>query len=568
MTMRQFRLLTALEKSGFLSAAQSRQVENQVRQRSISLQQALNEISTIDTQQLSRHCSTLFHLPLCTPEPTASQQLMNELSLTELCKEWLAIPVKQNGQWLTLAVTDPTNSDVVNAFQFASGLCIDLVIGDISQILPLLNQQKASELHEPQLSHYQIDMEAQLSASLPEEDPDNIDDSEQNNTPIGQFVHQVILNALNQQASDIHFEPYEHHYRIRMRVDGLLVTTHNPNKKLSRRLASRIKILARLNIAERRLPQDGRLKIAINPQQSLDIRVSTLPTLWGEKIVLRLLGSSNSALPISQLGLSEIQSRAFHRAINQPQGLILITGPTGSGKTTTLYSALQQLNLEQRNISTVEDPIEIQLAGINQVQTHDQIGLSFAAILRSLLRQDPDVIMLGEIRDKETAQMAIRAAQTGHLVLSTLHTNSAADALIRLHQIGIPLYQLQASLKLVIAQRLVRKLCPHCKQPQSHYYQASATGCPYCFSGYKGRVALYDFFSLDDLPSLTQSGESTLDNAAQRGCRLWRHGLELIDQGITSLSEIQRVIELPDIDLHGKQEQTSEIIHESATDRA
>lgn len=566
--MPQFRLLSALEKSGFLSAAQSRQVENQVRQRSISLQQALSEISSIDTQQLSQHCSALFHLPLCTPDPTASRQLMDQLNLTELCKEWLAIPVQQNDQWLTLAVTDPTNSDVVNAFQFSCGLCIDLVIGDINQILPLLHHKHASELHEPQLSHYQIDMEAQLSASLPEEDPDNIDDPQQNNTPIGQFVHQVILTALNQQASDIHFEPYEHHYRIRMRIDGLLVTTHNPNKKLSRRLASRIKILARLNIAERRLPQDGRLKIAINRQQSLDIRVSTLPTLWGEKIVLRLLGSSNSALPINQLGLNETQSRAFHRAINQPQGLILITGPTGSGKTTTLYSALQQLNQEQRNISTVEDPIEIQLAGINQIQTHDQIGLSFAAILRSLLRQDPDVIMLGEIRDKETAQMAIRAAQTGHLVLSTLHTNSAADALIRLHQIGIPLYQLLASLKLVIAQRLVRKLCPHCKQPQSHHYQASATGCPHCFSGFKGRVAVYDFFSLDQLPSLTPSGESSLDSATQRGCRLWRHGLELIDQGITSLGEIQRVIELPEIDLHGKQKQTPEISHAPATDRA
>ncbi len=546
-------LITVLKDSGFLSTVQYEQVVNIMNRQSLSPQQALAELPTMDTSRLAVHCATLFHLSKSEIQVPACRELIKTLQLQSLCQEWLAIPIEKQGQWLTLGISDPTRQGVFEAFQFATGLNIDLTICDISSILSITGKEHQPQLQDPPVHPYQI--EAELNASVADDEQQSAgDEAHSHATPIGQFVHQIIISALKQRASDIHFEPYEHHYRIRMRIDGLLVTTHTPAKKLSRRLASRIKILAHLNIAEKRLPQDGRLKIKPDNQQDVDIRVSTLPTLWGEKIVLRILGTSDNALTLPQLGMTPYQLEKFLQCLNRPQGLILITGPTGSGKTTTLYSALQQLNQEQRNISTVEDPIEIQLSGINQIQIHDQIGLSFAPVLRSLLRQDPDVIMLGEIRDQETAQMAIRAAQTGHLVLSTLHTNSAPEALSRLQQMDIPDYQLVPSLHLVIAQRLVRKLCPDCKIPvsgtmhldpsgdrYSQWFQANNQGCPHCLRGYKGRAAVYDMFTPGD-NNLTASP----DTAGFRGCLLWQHALELLDLGITSYSEISRVIRLPE----------------------
>ncbi|MHA2939429.1 GspE/PulE family protein [Vibrio sp. RC27] len=537
--MSQSDLLEVLEDSEFLNTSQIERIDDLCSQRKIALVQAIASQPDIETAALAEHCASIFQLPLHPIDFQSSMELIYDLDLEVLVKRYHAIPVIVQQNWLTLAVTDPSNHESVLAFQFATGFHIQRQLCDIAQALELVERLNGPRLAEPKNSTYQF-----IPSNLPLEpsDIDNVESNEEqtHTTPIGQYIHQIILHGVQQGASDIHFEPFEQHYRVRMRVDGLLTTTHTPDTHLNRRLASRLKILAQINIAEKRLPQDGRIKFSLDQQRKLDLRVSTIPTLWGEKVVLRILGNSHSHTTIDKLGLSHSQLTLLHNQLRAPQGLVLVTGPTGSGKTTTLYSILQYLNQEQRNVSTVEDPIEIQLSGINQIQTNDTIGLDFSIVLRALLRQDPDIIMVGEIRDIETAKMAVRAAQTGHLVLSTLHTNSASETLTRLNQMGIEDYQLEASLKMVIAQRLARKLCPHCKSEQivnppsrtyglSRHYLANLNGCRHCLSGYRGRVGIYDFY---------QPQAKT-----KRHCELWQQGLTLVEQGLTSLEELSRVID-------------------------
>ncbi len=362
------------------------------------------------------------------------------------------------------------------------------------------------------------------------------------------FLDHVILDALERGASDIHFEPYEQHIRIRLRLDGLLETLVHCKTQFTQQMTTRLKILANLDIAEHRLPQDGRFHFQ-QGALAIDFRVSTCPTLYGEKIVLRFLKTANSYLPLDSLGLDAHASTHLHNALARPQGMIIVTGPTGSGKTMTLYAALKALNQDTRNISTVEDPIEITVEGINQVSIHNKIGLTFSQVLRAFLRQDPDIIMLGEIRDADTADIAIKAAQTGHLVLTTLHTNSALETLNRLHNLGVSQYNLASAVSLVLAQRLVRRLCPLCKTfDLSGAYQANPHGCSACHKGYHGRFALFE--ALPITPTLQQAifegaSMASLHALAQETgfTPLILQGQKAVKEGITSYAEISRVIQ-------------------------
>jgi type IV pilus assembly protein PilB len=379
--------------------------------------------------------------------------------------------------------------------------------------------------------------------------------------PISRYIDQVLSDAVQKRASDIHIEPYENHLRIRLRCDGVLVEIDSPDRALSNRFSSRIKVMANLDITERRLPQDGRIKHYLSDNHPIDIRVSTLPTQWGEKVVLRILNTDSSSLNIFELGMSSSQVKCYLDAISKPQGLVLITGPTGSGKTVSLYSALKYLNTPERNISTVEDPVEINLQGINQVQINDKLNLSFVQVLKALLRQDPDIIMVGEIRDSQSAEIVAKAALTGHLVLSTLHTNSASEAITRMLNMGVDRFSLAGSLSLIVAQRLTRKLCDGCKQeslvtppyqhrypnllPEETYYQANSAGCPKCLGGYIGRIAFYELLSINsDIKQAIEQNKSITDIeriASSSGFTLLSDsGLKLVRSGKTSLEELQR----------------------------
>ena len=377
------------------------------------------------------------------------------------------------------------------------------------------------------------------------------------------FINEILLDAIKKGASDLHFEPYEKSFRIRFRIDGILSEIARPPVALSSRLAARLKVMSRLDIAERRVPQDGRIKLAISKKKSIDFRVSTLPTMWGEKVVMRILDSSSAMLGIDVLGYEADQKEIYLEALSKPQGMILVTGPTGSGKTVSLYTGLNILNTQERNISTAEDPVEINLEGVNQVQINNRAGLTFPAALRSFLRQDPDIVMVGEIRDLETAEIAIKASQTGHLVLSTLHTNSAAETLTRLLNMGVPSYNVASSVSIIIAQRLARRLCPQCKEEEtlsdtlllkegfpadklSEIKLFKAVGCQHCTAGYKGRVGIYEVIKISpEISSIIMEGGNSLDIAEQ--CQkegynnLRQSGIVKAMGGLTSLEEVNRV---------------------------
>jgi type IV pilus assembly protein PilB len=384
--------------------------------------------------------------------------------------------------------------------------------------------------------------------------------------PMVSYLNKLMADAIQRGASDLHFEPYEQCYRVRCRIDGVLQELSQPAASWSSAIAARLKVMAQLDIAEKRLPQDGRMRLRITPQKTIDVRLSTLPTLHGEKLVMRILDSSNALLAIDALGYSAEQQAQYQQALQQAQGMILVTGPTGSGKTLSLYSGLNILNTPERNISSAEDPIEINLVGINQVQINQKIGFTFAEALRAFLRQDPDVLMVGEIRDRETAEIAIKAAQTGHLVLSTLHTNSAAESLTRLLNMGIPAYNIATSVTLIIAQRLVRLLCTQCKQAHNlplaqlhqHGFTAdhiasmalfSARGCEHCNHGYKGRTGIYEVMPISaSFQAVIMAGARSLQLAKlapqHRMQTLRQAPLGLAAAGLTSVLEANRVSNL------------------------
>ncbi|MEJ2452773.1 MAG: type IV-A pilus assembly ATPase PilB [Candidatus Thiodiazotropha sp.] len=489
--------------------------------------------------------------------------LPRELVAEKLVRTHHTLPLFKRGNRLFLAVSDPTNHQGLDEIRFSTGLASEAI---------LVEEEKLAKIIEKVLEDQESTMDELLDADLDNLDIATSDDEagkEESNldvdeAPVVRYINKILLDAINQGVSDIHFEPYENTYRIRYRQDGMLHEVANPPSNLANRLSSRIKVMSRMNIAERRVPQDGRIKMKLSKTRSIDFRVNTCPTLYGEKIVLRILDPASAQLGIEALGFEPEQQTAFMAAINKPYGMILVTGPTGSGKTVSLYTALNLLNKPEVNISTAEDPVEIQVAGINQVNTNPKTGLTFAEALRAFLRQDPDIVMVGEIRDLETAEIAVKAAQTGHLVLSTLHTNDAPQTLTRLANMGIPPFNIASSVLLIMAQRLARRLCEHCKTPDPLPKEAlleegftdeeiatgfttyKPVGCDLCTNGYKGRVGIFQVMPVSEaMGKIIMEGGTSLqleDQAEKEGISsLRKSGLLKVMQGITSLKELNRV---------------------------
>lgn len=555
-------LSTILRQKGLLTFSQEESLIEQVKASGISMPEALLSSGFFTSSELVEHLSSLFGLN----QPELSQyeyaSLCQQLGLRELITRHNALPLHRTTSTLLLAVADPTNQQAEDDFRFATGLQIELVLADFRQLSAAIRRLYGRSLSHEKSGLKEINQEELASlVDVGADEIDNIEDLSQDESPVSRYINQILLDAVRKGASDIHFEPYEKMYRVRLRCDGILIETQQPPSHLSRRLSARIKILSKLDIAERRLPQDGRIKLKLNQDTAIDMRVSTLPTLFGEKIVLRLLDSSSASLDIDKLGYSEQQKQLYLDALRRPQGMILMTGPTGSGKTVSLYTGLSILNKPEINISTAEDPVEINLSGINQVQVQPKIGFGFAEALRSFLRQDPDVVMVGEIRDLDTAEIAIKASQTGHLVLSTLHTNSAAETVIRLSNMGVESFNLASSLSLIIAQRLARKLCSHCKQSQEitvqlqhlgiqasdNIFKADPDGCNECTHGYSGRTGIYEVMRFDEFLSealIKGASVHELEKLAIANgmSTLQMSGIEKLKQGITSFSELQRVL--------------------------
>ncbi len=475
------------------------------------------------------------------------------------------LPLVKRGKRLFVAVSDPTNLHALDEIKFQTGLSIEAVVVEEDKLQRAGTKAiEQVDTQMPALADDDLDLE-NLDVTGGDEDleKDVVGRDDVEDAPIVRFVNKVLLDAIRKGASDIHFEPYEKSYRIRLRLDGYLKEIANPPVQLAVKLAARIKVMSRLDIAERRVPQDGRIKMRISKNRAIDFRVSTCPTLFGEKIVARILDPSSAMLGIDALGYEQVQRDLYMQALAQPHGMILVTGPTGSGKTVSLYTGLNILNKEDTNISTAEDPAEINLPGVNQVNVNPKVGLTFASALRAFLRQDPDVIMVGEIRDLETAEIAIKAAQTGHLVLSTLHTNDAPKTLTRLIDMGVKPYAIATSVSLIIAQRLARKLCNNCKTPIEMPPEAllkegyseeeiaqgikiyKPVGCSSCTDGYKGRTGIYQVMPVsEEIQRIILQEGNAVDIANQTAAEgIWdlrKSGLEKAKAGITSLDEVNQ----------------------------
>ncbi|GAA0676794.1 type IV-A pilus assembly ATPase PilB [Rheinheimera tangshanensis] len=488
---------------------------------------------------------------------TVPESLRNE----KLIRKHHILPLAKRHKTLFLAVVDPTDMTSVEDFEFNTGLNAEMIVVEFDKLHKAIDKLFETTATDS-FTDTQWDLAKMGLASGEEEDTKTVG-SDSEDQPIISFINKMLHDAIRKGASDLHFEPYEKSYRIRFRIDGILHEVASPPVALSTRLSARLKVMSRLDIAEKRVPQDGRIKLKLSQKKSIDFRVSTLPTLWGEKIVMRILDSDSAMLGIDILGYEPEQKQLYLNALAQPQGMILVTGPTGSGKTVSLYTGLNILNTEETNISTAEDPVEINLPGINQVQVNPRAGLTFPSALKAFLRQDPDVIMVGEIRDLETAEIAIKAAQTGHLVLSTLHTNSAPETLTRLLNMGVPAYNVASSVTLIIAQRLARRLCNHCKAaeqlPEQEAIKQGFTasqisqlklfkpvGCDHCTGGYKGRLGIYEVLPITaQIAAKIMAGANSLDIAAQAQIEgfpnLRQSALKKAAAGLTSLAEVNRV---------------------------
>lgn len=534
-----------LINQGLLTAAQIDAVKQQAEQKNQSFIFCLTENQILPSEDLTKILSEHYQLPLVDLKNFDMDSLPINLIDEKFIKKHRVLPLAVQQQTLTIAVSDPSNTQAIAELKFHTGMMLQPLLADYSQLTKfidiVISKKHFANLHE--------------FKEIP--DHNNSDDA-----PIIRFVQQIFSDAIQKGASDVHFEPYENLYRIRMRIDGILYEMIRPPITLAQRIAARLKVMAKLDISEKRLPQDGRF--TITDKFSRECRLSTCPTLYGEKVVVRILDNNDLILNIDQLGFTDPQKNLFLHAIQQPQGMILVTGPTGSGKTVTLYTALNLLNTPDQNIATVEDPVEINLTGINQVHVNTKIGLTFSQSLRAFLRQDPDIIMVGEIRDLETAEIAIKAAQTGHLVLSTIHTNSASETLTRLINMGVAPFNLATSIVLIIAQRLARKLCPHCKQKQKipastllqqgfaeneidHLEIFTAAECQHCIQGYQGRIAIYEMLPItESIAQMIMANCNTLaiaDASRKAGwLSLRQSALNLVKQGVTSLAEINRVI--------------------------
>lgn len=526
-----------------------------------STAELIAKCSGIDGHELAEQCIDLFRAPYFELRDFDVELIPKELIKEKLIKEHHILPLVKKGRKLYIAASDPTDYGAFENFEFSTGLACEVVVVDYRQLEAKIDQllDASGSLN---LSDEEFKEFSDLDTEGPREIQNNGED-EKDDAPIIVYINKILMDAIKKGASDLHFEPYEHKYRVRFRIDGILHEMASPPNSLATRLSARIKVMARLDIAEKRKPQDGRIKLKITERKSIDFRVSTLPTLWGEKIVMRILDSSSAMLGIDVLGYEPEQKKLYMDALQQPQGMILVTGPTGSGKTVSLYTGLNILNQPERNISTAEDPVEINLEGINQVQINPRAEMTFANALKAFLRQDPDVVMVGEIRDLETAEISIKAAQTGHLVLSTLHTNSAPETLTRLLNMGVPAYNVASSISLIIAQRLARRLCPKCKTPEtlpseelqrqgfspeqiSELTLFAPKGCDSCTDGYKGRVGIYEVMQITpEIAQIIMRGGNSLEIAEvslKSGFNNLRlSGLRKAAAGLTSLAEINRV---------------------------
>ncbi|MDZ7925302.1 MAG: type IV-A pilus assembly ATPase PilB [Marinagarivorans sp.] len=492
---------------------------------------------------------------------------LRDLVDKKLVEKHFALPLFKRGNRLFVAVVDPTNLHALDEIKFNTGLSVEAIVAEADKIAVGVEAFLKDSEEDIAESLGGLDGEELdgLDISSDQKSDKGTDTSEVDEAPIVRFVNKVLLDAIKMGASDIHFEPYERAYRVRYRVDGILKEMARPPTNLATRLSARLKVMSQMDISERRIPQDGRIKMKISKTRAIDFRVNTLPTLFGEKIVLRILDPSSAKLGIDALGYEEDQKKLYLDALKQPQGMILVTGPTGSGKTVSLYTGLNILNTKEVNISTAEDPVEINLEGINQVNVNTKVGLGFPEALRSFLRQDPDIVMVGEIRDLETASIAIKAAQTGHMVMSTLHTNSAAETLTRLLNMGVPTFNVATTVSLIIAQRLARKLCPLCKEPadipapilteegmdeigiaREAFTLFKAKGCDKCSDGYKGRVGVYEVVRITpEISRIIMEGGNSIviaDAAKRAGFNNLRiSALRKVAQGLTSLEEANRV---------------------------
>lgn len=558
-----FGLIKSLINKGFIDETDTPELINQAKKEKISVLSYILSRQLVDSYSIAMIAVEEFGLSFLDLDVIDIQQLpLSELT-DSLIREHQALPLFKRNGTLFIALSDPTNSHTLNQIKFHTRQQTEIIIVEDNKlnttIQLCLDAQEATiaDILDENISI--IEEEEPLPAQQNQiENSSEIDDA-----PIVRFVKQILVDAIKKGASDIHVEPYEHFFRIRFRADGILQEIATPPSNMANRMISRIKVMAKMDIAVRRIPQDGRIKIKLSKDKFIDFRVNTCPTLYGEKVVLRILDPSSTTLGIEALGFENNQMKSFMNAINQPYGLILITGPTGSGKTVTLYTALNILNSPQLNISTAEDPVEITLPGINQVTMNPKAGVNFSTTLRAFLRQDPDVIMVGEIRDQETAEIAVKAAQTGHLVFSTLHTNDAPQTLNRLIQMGIPPYNIISSIQLIVAQRLVRKLCNHCKQKEklpnkilldAGFNQESLEnitlftpqGCEHCHNGYLGRIGIYQVMPISEAMQqliLTNCDSSRLETQCQSEniLNLRQSALKKVSAGITSLEEINRI---------------------------
>jgi type IV pilus assembly protein PilB len=555
-----------LVQDGVVDEATMLEAMNAARERKSSVVTQLVSSGAASARDIAVAASNEFGVPLFDLDAISVDVETIRLVSDKLVAKHRMLPLFRRGKRLFLGVSDPTNLHAIDEIKFQTSLGIEAVVVEEDKLQKAIDKaiEQAEAQIAPLVGDDDVDLESLEVTGGEEENDEKVGRDDVEDAPIVRFVNKVMLDAIRRGASDIHFEPYEKIYRVRFRMDGVLKEIAQPPVALAQKLSARLKVMSRLDIAERRVPQDGRIKMKLSKNRAIDFRVSTCPTLFGEKIVMRILDPSQAMLGIESLGYEPFQKQLYERYLAKPQGMILVTGPTGSGKTVSLYTGLNILNREDTNISTAEDPSEINLPGVNQVNVNPKVGLTFAAAMRAFLRQDPDVIMVGEIRDLETAEIAIKAAQTGHLVLSTLHTNDAPQTLTRLVDMGVKPYAIATSVSLIIAQRLARRLCSQCKQPMDIPEEAllkegfshedvknglrifAPKGCSSCTDGYKGRVGIYQVLPITDtIARIILAGGSAPeigDQGAKEGVwDLRRSGLEKVRAGLTSLEEINSV---------------------------
>ena len=553
----------ALMSAGKLAQKAAEEIYQKSQSNRTSFIAELTGSGVVSASDLAHTVSAVFGAPLLDLEAIDPQRLPKDLLDVKICQSYKVVVLSKRNNRLIVATADPTDQEAAEKIKFTTQMGVDWIIAEYDKLNRLVetSTKSATESMESLTSG-----EFDFDESVTEEVPESIDAgaNEVEDAPVVKFLHKMLLDAFNMRASDLHFEPYEHQYRVRFRVDGELKEISSPPIAIKDKLASRIKVISRMDISEKRVPQDGKMKLKVGPDRVIDFRVSTLPTLFGEKIVIRILDPSSAKLGIDALGYEPEEKERLLSAIGRPYGMILVTGPTGSGKTVSLYTCLNLLNKPGVNIATAEDPSEINLPGVNQVNVNDKAGLTFAVALKSFLRQDPDIIMVGEIRDLETADISIKAAQTGHLVLSTLHTNDAPTTLTRMRNMGIAPFNIASSVILITAQRLARRLCANCKAPADVPHEAlveagyteeeldgswityKPVGCSACNNGYKGRVGIYQVMPIsEEIQRIILRDGSALEIAEQarnEGVRSLRaSGLYKAKLGLTSLEEVLAV---------------------------